>query len=437
VKILLCIAYLFIILFLIRKIPLFKQEYISYRFTYALFLIKVLVSFILFIIYTQFYTDRQNNDIFKYYDDGKIMYEAFHKNPADYIKMLTGISDDEPQLNEYYHKMNFWVKPYNYEILNENKTLIRLNAFICLFSMNIYFVHVLVFIFLSFIGLFALFKLLAPCFVHSNYLLAILIFLMPSTVFWSSAILKESLVFFNMGLMLWYLNKLLQNDINAKNIFLTFLFAVLLSISKIYILIILIPAMLTLILFNLFRKMNKPILFTLIHVVILFMFFHSTLFSPYNFTQIVVAKQHNFIAMVNSFPQVGSKISIPILEPSVTSFLINSPNALINSLFRPTLFEAHNLVSLMAAIENAGIVLIFILLIFFHKKPVVQNNYWLWFSFSFTVLLFTLIGLTTPVLGALVRYKIPALPFLMFLLFNYMDVNKLTNKLFRKWKKSY
>jgi hypothetical protein len=416
--------------------PLFKQSFLSYRFICGLFLIKVLVSFALFGIYTWYYTDRMNNDIFKYYDDGKIMYGALRQNPADYVKMLTGISGNEPPLNTYYKSMNFWIKPYNYEIVNENKTLIRLNAFICLFSMNNYFIHALIFIFLSFIGLFAIFKLLAPYFEHSKYLLAVLIFLMPSTLFWSSAILKESLVFFNMGLMLWYLNKIFNNHINFKNVLLTFLFAYLLSVSKIYILILLIPGITSLLAFKFMPKVNKLILFTLVHVVVIYLFFNSTFFSPYNFPEIVVAKQHDFINMVNSFPNVGSKIQIPILESNLQSFIINTPKALINSFFRPFIFESHNLVSLFSALENIGIMLTFALLIFYHKKPTVSNTYWFWFSLSFTLLLFDLIGLTTPVLGALVRYKIPALPFLLFLLFNYMDVNKINTKIVKIWKKS-
>ena len=39
-----------------------------------------------------------------------------------------------------------------------------------------------------------------------------------------------------------------------------------------------------------------------------------------------------------------------------------------------------------------------------------------WYCLSFIVILFVLIGLTTPVLGALVRYKVPALPFIGILL---------------------
>jgi hypothetical protein len=36
------------------------------------------------------------------------------------------------------------------------------------------------------------------------------------------------------------------------------------------------------------------------------------------------------------------------------------------------------------------------------------------FCFTFTIVLFLIIGLTTPIIGAIVRYKIPALPFLVF-----------------------
>jgi hypothetical protein len=44
------------------------------------------------------------------------------------------------------------------------------------------------------------------------------------------------------------------------------------------------------------------------------------------------------------------------------------------------------------------------------------------------LLLFVLIGLTTPILGAMVRYKIPGLPFLLIVFLLMLDKEKLLNK---------
>ena len=51
------------------------------------------------------------------------------------------------------------------------------------------------------------------------------------------------------------------------------------------------------------------------------------------------------------------------------------------------------------------------------------------FCMIFTILLFILIGLITPVLGAIVRYRIVALPCLVFVLIYYYDRAKLYKNL--------
>ena len=45
-----------------------------------------------------------------------------------------------------------------------------------------------------------------------------------------------------------------------------------------------------------------------------------------------------------------------------------------------------------------------------------------------TGILFILIGLTTPVIGAIVRYKIPALPFFLMFVFLTFDMEKIKTK---------
>ena len=59
------------------------------------------------------------------------------------------------------------------------------------------------------------------------------------------------------------------------------------------------------------------------------------------------------------------------------------------------------------------------------------------FSLIFILTLFTIIGLTTPVIGALVRYKMPALPFFFFVLLSFIKLKsiseKLNNHTFIKW----
>lgn len=107
-----------------------------------------------------------------------------------------------------------------------------------------------------------------------------------------------------------------------------------------------------------------------------------------------------------------SAFEIHQLKPSLLEVLKNAPVAVFNTLILPSLFTFKKTFAGFILAENL-LLLVFVLgiLIFFSKKDFPMAV--VLFCFSFVVILFVLIGLTTPVLGALVRYRIPGIPFLI------------------------
>lgn len=124
----------------------------------------------------------------------------------------------------------------------------------------------------------------------------------------------------------------------------------------------------------------------------------------------------------------GSFIKIPVLDGTFLSILENSPAAFATIYFRPFIFESKNPMMMLAAIENSLIILIALTCIFFCYRNIPVRHL-LYLCIIVVVLLFSLIGLTTPILGAAVRYKIPALPFLLIALLLILDKDKLLKKL--------
>jgi len=61
-------------------------------------------------------------------------------------------------------------------------------------------------------------------------------------------------------------------------------------------------------------------------------------------------------------------------------------------------------------------------------KQTIERKNIFWFCVFFVLILFTIIGLTTPVSGALVRYKIPALPFLGIAMLTFFNIDYLSEK---------
>jgi hypothetical protein len=92
-----------------------------------------------------------------------------------------------------------------------------------------------------------------------------------------------------------------------------------------------------------------------------------------------------------------------------------APQAIIVSLFRPFLWEAHNPVMLLSALE-AVFFLFFTLRIFWRTGfsatlALIGSTPVLLMSFVFSLIFAASVGITSSNFGTLVRYKIPLIPF--------------------------
>jgi hypothetical protein len=408
---LLLIFYLLFFLWLIKQVPFFKSPLFTYKWIAGVFILKFLAGIALYLVYARFYGNRMSGDIFKYFDDGNIIYSALRQNPADYFRMLSGIGSDSPHLMQYYDTCHFWIKEFNYGLVNDNRIVIRFNALVRLISMGNIHIHTLIMSFLSFTGLWFIFKLFESDFKDKKWGLLLAVFFFPSVLFWTSGLLKEGILIFAFGMLLYFWNHLFETNKRAKPLLFIALSIFILIFSKFYVLLAAAPGLLLLLVAHK-RKNRKVIIhFIWVHILVFLLFWFSEPIFGFNLPEILADKQNDFINFVNSLNQAGSKIAMDKLDSSFWSFAKAAPLAFFTTLCRPSIFEMHNLTSAMAAFENLIIVLLIIFTVFYFNRKHISNPK-LWFSISFAVILFTLSGLSTPILGALVRYKAPALPFL-------------------------
>ena len=126
----------------------------------------------------------------------------------------------------------------------------------------------------------------------------------------------------------------------------------------------------------------------------------------------------------------GSMINSLKLEPTLFSFIINAPLAIINTFFRPFINDIDSLIMIPSFIENLICILIMIIAIIFRKKEITQKEQnILLFFLSFTIIETLLIGYTTPILGATVRYRIFPMLFFLLSLIIIIDFEKIRYKL--------
>jgi hypothetical protein len=116
----------------------------------------------------------------------------------------------------------------------------------------------------------------------------------------------------------------------------------------------------------------------------------------------------------------NSYIHVTTLNGSFMNFLAVLPEGILNSILRPYIWEVKNVLMFVPALEN--LFLLFLMVVIPIGMAVKKDNtidQVLWFVIFFILTTATFIGILTPVLGNLVRYKVAFLP-LLYLLFTLL-----------------
>jgi len=413
----------------LRFIPFFKTiPALTFKVILFFFTLKVLSGTLLIFIYTYYY-DIATADFYKYYSDGRIMYEAIYTNPLDYLRMLTGISASSPHLDLYYNQMVSWYRPWEAPVLNDSKVVIRFNALVSLFSFGSIHAHTVVLNFLSMFGLVAIYKFAlkyTPQLKHAW--LPWGIFLFPSLLFWGSGILTEGFLVLGFGLWIYIIDKMVtENKIAPKYIILLIVSLFFLVKLKPYNLLLLIPCQAAFYLSMKNTIWGKQLKYGLILALWVFLGVLAGYILPqYDVISILARKQNDFVNF-SVYVDAGSLIHTRLLQPNLWDMIVSFPQGFWHVLIRPHIFEANSVVVLMAALENLFVVgLIIFAISRFDKKGL--NMPVVWLSLWFAILLMGFVGLITPLHGAFVRYKIMALPFLWILFVNMAKFPDYTNR---------
>ena len=125
----------------------------------------------------------------------------------------------------------------------------------------------------------------------------------------------------------------------------------------------------------------------------------------------------------------GSSFYLKRLNNDPIEFVKTIPTALLNTTFRPFIWKCNSAMMLFNSIENIVLFLFGVLCLFFKNKKENINFKLIGFCLTFIILLYLIIGWTTPISGAIVRYKTPAWPFFTILFLLILDEQKLYSKL--------
>ncbi len=386
------------------------------------FILKCAVGFVLLWLYGNVLDiERTDADVFRYFDDAVIMHSSASESLGIFWELFNGSSSEH--LSVYFEGMHNWDSPRSLIHTNDNRTMIRLHSIILFFSNGDIRVHQVIFSFLSLLGLVALFKGLS----HMSSLRPgsfwFICILPPSLLFWASGLLKETLVMLPLGLFVFGISKLG----NSKKALYALVIGILgFLLVKPYVGLCLLPSLLFLFIDRNVRISSPWAAFCTVTICILLIYIGSFA-NGLDLIGLLAAEQAAFIDLAR-IESAGSFVEVDRFDDFKT-FVAQAPSAISRCLFRPGIWEIRGALDALAAIENLLYILLFLAALVYRNMKADMRP--VFFSLFFVLSMTLLIGSVTPVLGAVVRYKAPMLPFVIFLLAQLIDCAKIPLAPFR------
>jgi hypothetical protein len=389
------------------------------------------------VIYQFYYNG--GGDSFNFYYHSKVINSAMGESPLTWFSLLMRQSpDNNPQLYPYVSQMFWYTDPSSY-------TVASIGAILGLLNGTTYIPMALLFAFISYTGIWAMFKTFANLYPHLQKQLAIAFLFIPSTIVWGSGVFKDTVCMFSLGWMTYCTFRIFVNrDFSVNNILLLSLSFYLIAVVKLYILLAFLPAISLWVLLTYshrIRNLGLRFLTWLFFLVITgfgFVFFtkeFSKELNKYSMEKIAQTSSttRNWISYASG--EEGSAYNLGEFEPTFQGMLTKFPAGVVVTLFRPFPWEVKKVIVALSALE-AIIFLAGTLIVFF------RNGFWgffrkifsdpnLTFFLSFSLIFAFAVGVSSYNFGALSRYKIPCLPFyaaLLIILYYSKQPSRLTIK---------
>lgn len=371
-----------------------------------------------------------------YYTEGVNMYKLMLKDFSN-VKWLysPGSAFDQSLLRNSLNQGYF---------RSENNYMVtKLTALFSFFTLGRYLITNLFFAMVAFSGLWRLYRFFYQLYPHLHKKIGIACLFLPTVVFWSSGILKDSVCISALG---WLTYSLFETFYKKKgiiiNIFIIAVSGYLLWVLKAYILVSYVPFFFLFLFLKNISAIKSG--FAKLAVFMGIIVVSAGLFSQIKNKLLEALGEYASEGLTKS---IQSKSSAYSLREATSSFSLGvdmsdgvsmgklalvAPAAIIATFFRPFLWESRNVSTLLSSFES--LLIMFYTLFVIYKTGVVQfvriifKNPVVLYCISFSLLFAIFVGATTQNFGSLVRYKIPCMPFYVISIFIIYDIGMINKE---------
>jgi hypothetical protein len=383
------------------QIPFIKKTGLSPKIIVGLFILKVAAGVLLG--WTSLHLYGINND---YWDTNKYGWEDYQllfSDPGKYFDDLFNSGYATGYGNMFDATQSHW---------NDlrSKLIVKLASVVAAFSRGNYYTSSIFFSFIGFLGHVALYRIFISIYQNKKWLVLAGSFLLPSLLFYSSGINRDSVIFFAIGMLCWFCYSGFQQKFSTKKILGIITCMLIIFFIRNFILLAMLPAILAWFICE--KKKWSPFrTFAVVYAVYFVIFFNfDLLFPSANLPATIAKRQSEFLQL----PQGSSDIYLSPLYPTFRSYLNNTPQALNHILMRPYITEVNTVYGLPFALELLLYQLLFVLFLLFRKQnATAYTGAFIMFGFFFTFSVYLNIGYTIPNVGSLIRYRSLYLSFLI------------------------
>lgn len=395
--------------------------------------VRILGAITLGILYQFYY---HGGDTYNYHTYGsRIVWEAFCDNPINGLRLIFGPVDDVMGIYEYTSRIPFLNDPSSY-------FLIRIAAFLDLFTFSTYSATATLFAALSFGGGWAFFVTFYRKYPTCHKSLAIGTLFIPSFFFWGSGILKDTIVIAALGFSVYFIDALFISR-QRNLLFIVFLLISLFVIFELrkFVLQAFVPAAILWIyaryLLVIHSVAVRVIIFPVVTLAIGYLAYWSIIkvgegdkkyaVDRIAMTTRITAYDIGFYTGRNA----GSGYSLGEFDGTFSGILAKAPAAINVTLFRPYVWEIRNPLMFFSAIESLLLTLLVAYLVFMKPGRVVASLKIpdVIFTLTFSLSMAFGVGITSYNFGTLSRYKISLLPFFIVALILIYHQSKRERKL--------
>ncbi len=408
------VLYLVLFAWLVTKVKFYTSSGLTKPQLIILFLLKIIAGIFYGWIGIYYGGLAQMWDTWGYHANGIIEYKLLFNNPHEYFTNLfqdpygDGVTKFLGTTDSYWNDL-------------KGNAFIKILSVFDLLSLGNYYVNVIFYSFITMLGPLCIFRVMNDVFPNRKSVILVATILLPSFLYWTSGIHKEGLIFTGLGLIIYSIYfGTKEKRFGVKRIIAILIGLLLILVLRNFIIIILLPALLTWLISLRWPHRSLAVFVGLYSLFIVLFFLARYINSSFDFPQAVVTKQQEFLKIT------GGRTTVPIseLEPTAISFLKNMPQAFSLSILRPYPSDVKHILSLAASIEIIFLLVLFLLLIVFHKNGI-QSRPLLYFCLFFSFTLLLAIGFSVNNLGAISRYRSVVLPLLVIPMVALIDWNRI------------